>query len=156
MVSIEITNEQDALRFDEDRLKQGAESVLRDAGIVAGSLSIAVVDDPAIHALNRKYLAHDCPTDVLSFTLERDGRRLEGEVVASAETAARAAEQFGWAAEDELLLYVLHGTLHLVGYDDATDELRLAMRAAERRYLAAFGLVLREEPSAETDRSTPR
>lgn len=153
MLSIEITNEQDVLRFDEGRLKRGARSVLRDAGIVAGSLSIAVVDDPAIHALNRKYLDHDCPTDVLSFVLERDGGRLEGEVIASAETAAREAEQFGWTPQDELLLYVLHGTLHLVGFDDGTDLGRSVMRAAQRRYLAAFGLQLRDDP-AEADRPT--
>lgn len=145
MVSIEITNEQDALRFDENRLKRGAAAVLRDAGIADGSLSIAVVDDRAIHALNSKFLAHDCPTDVLSFVLDQNGGRLEGEVVASAETAIRAALEFGWSAEDELLLYVVHGTLHLVGYDDTSDELRAAMRAAERRYLADLGLELRDE-----------
>jgi probable rRNA maturation factor len=147
MVSIEISNQQGALSFDEGRLKRGAEAVLRDAGIVDGSLSIAVVDDRTIHDLNRQYLAHDHPTDVLSFTLAEDAARLEGEVVASAETAARAAAQFGWTAEDELLLYVIHGTLHLVGYDDATDLLRSKMRAAEQRYLAAFGLEMREDPS---------
>ncbi|MEX0978116.1 MAG: rRNA maturation RNase YbeY [Pirellulales bacterium] len=152
MISIEISNQQDALRFDEARLKRGALAVLRDAGVADGSLSIAVVDDPTIHALNQKYLAHDYPTDVLSFALAQDAGRLEGEVVASAETAARAAQQFGWSAEDELLLYVVHGTLHLVGYDDVSDELRMTMRAAERRYLADFGLELREEPREGDDR----
>lgn len=144
MLSIEIANQQTALVVDEARLKQVAESVLRDGGIADGSLSIALVDDAAIHALNRKYLAHDDPTDVLSFVLEREGDHLEGEVIASTETALRAAADFGWPAEDELLLYIVHGTLHLVGYDDATDELRSQMRAAERKHLAALGLELRE------------
>jgi probable rRNA maturation factor len=145
MLSIEIANEQNALPLDEDRLKKAADAVLRAGGVSEGSLSIAVVNDAAIHLLNQKYLDHDCPTDVLSFVLERAGRRIEGEVIASAETAARAAAEFGWSAQDELLLYVVHGTLHLVGYDDATDELRRHMRAAERRHLASFGLELREE-----------
>ena len=156
MLSIEITNEQHALQFDAARMNCAAAAVLRDAGIADGSLSIAVVDDPTIHALNQRYLAHDYPTDVLSFALAKDDNRLEGEVVVSAETAVRAAQDFGWSADDELLLYVVHGTLHLVGYDDATDELRTQMRAAERRYLAAFGLELREQPTEGDDRLTQK
>jgi probable rRNA maturation factor len=145
MLAIEIANQQNLLPVDEARLKKAAHSVLGAGGVSDGSLSIALVDDAAIHALNRKYLAHDYPTDVLSFVLEREGERLDGQVVASAETAARRAAEFGWSAADELFLYVVHGTLHLVGYDDTTEESRGRMRAAERRHLAAFGLELREE-----------
>jgi probable rRNA maturation factor len=121
-------------------------------------LSIAIVDDATIHELNRRYLEHDYPTDVLSFTLERDNEHLEGEVIASAETAARSAADYGWSADDELLLYVVHGTLHLVGHDDGTPDERAVMRRLERRYLASFGLQCREAPvesgppaSAESD-----
>ncbi len=117
-----------------------AAAIVRDAGVAQGSLSIAIVDDPTIHELNRRYLEHDRPTDVLSFTLERDAERLEAEVIASHQTAERVAASFGWTAADELLLYVVHGTLHAVGYDDTTAETRAAMRAAERRYLALAGL----------------
>jgi probable rRNA maturation factor len=145
MLSIEIANEQSALDFDESRLKSAAEAVLRSGGVTDGSLSIAIVDDPAIRALNRKFLALDYPTDVLSFVLERAGSTLEGEIVASAQTAARVAATLGWPAEDELLLYVVHGALHLVGHDDATEAGRREMHAAERRHLAAFGLERRED-----------
>ena len=140
MLSIEITNEQSILDFDAARLEGAAEAIVRDAGITEGQLSVAVVDDATIHELNRRFLEHDYPTDVLSFVLEREGRRLEGEVVASAETAARAAAEYGWPADDELLLYVVHGTLHLVGHDDRTSGQRAAMRRQERRYLAAVGV----------------
>jgi probable rRNA maturation factor len=149
MLSIELSNEQESLAFDEKRLKQAAESILREAGFTAGSLSIAVVDDPTIHELNRQFLAHDYPTDVLSFLLEQQGQRIEGEVVASADTARRTAEQLGLPPEDELLLYVIHGTLHIVGHDDSEDEQRSAMRAAERSCLAKFGVELREGPTAD-------
>ncbi len=57
---------------------------------------------------------------MLSFVLEQGEGFLDGEVVVSAETAQRAAPRFGWSAAEELLLYVIHGTLHLAGYDDAT------------------------------------
>jgi probable rRNA maturation factor len=149
MLTIELSNEQESLAFDETRLKQAAEGILREAGFSEGSLSIAIVDDPTIHQLNRQFLAHDYPTDVLSFLLEHEGSRLEGEVIASADTALRTAQQLGWPAADELLLYVVHGTLHLIGHDDATDDLRAAMRAAERRCLARFGIELRDGPAAD-------
>lgn len=150
MFSIEICNRQTALDFDADRLRRAAEAVMRDADVVDAALSIAVVDDPAMHQLNRQYLNHDYPTDVLSFTLERQGGHLEGEVIVSSETALRAAAHYGWSAEAELLLYVIHGTLHLVGYDDGDAASRGEMRAAERRYLANFGFEPREEPPGES------
>jgi len=146
MLSIELSDEQTTLEIDATRITRLAEQILRDAGIRGGSLSIAVVDDPTIHELNRQFLQHDYPTDALSFLLERDCDRLEGEVIVSADTAARVAAELDWPAEDELLLYVVHATLHLVGHDDATVELRAAMRDAERRYLAQLGIERRDDP----------
>ncbi len=140
MLTIEINNDQASLVVDEERLRQAVENVLAAGGIAAGEVSVAIVDDPTIHRLNVEFLQHDYPTDVLSFLLEREGNRLEGEVIASADTAIRNAEKYGWPPADELLLYVIHGTLHLVGFDDATDELQAVMRAAEAEHLARFGL----------------
>ncbi len=119
--------------------------ILDEASIGEAEISVAVVDDPTIHQLNRQYLSHDDPTDVLSFVLERSAERLEGEVVVSADTACRTAPRFAWSAADELLLYVIHGTLHLVGHDDRTPDDRAAMRARERACLGRFGLEPRYE-----------
>ena len=151
MIAIHVANEQ-TLPLDETPLRRAVRMILRDAAISHAEVSIAVVDDPTIHQLNRQYLDHDEATDVISFVLQREEDRLEGEVVVSAETAQRCAHQFGWSAADELLLYVIHGTLHLVGYDDQTPEQRAAMRDQERAYLARFGLEPRyEEPNAENE-----
>ena len=139
---IEIANQQTALPIDEARLAGVAESILADAGYHAGELSIAVVDDPTIHELNRRHLEHDYPTDVLSFVLEESEGSLQGEVIVSADTAITNAEEYGWPAENELLLYVIHGTLHLVGHRDKSDEETRAMRDAEARYLASQGVAL--------------
>lgn len=138
MLSIEISNQQTSVEFDAQRMHRAAEAILGDAGITDAQLSIALVDDATIHELNRRFLQHDYPTDVLSFVLERDATRLEGEVIASAQTAQRTAAQYDWSADDELLLYVIHGTLHLVGRDDATPADQAAMRRDEGRYLALF------------------
>src|SRR5262249_20275480 len=140
MLSIEISIEHAPFTIDQARIRRAGEAILREAGFGAATISIAIVDDPTIHELNRQYLSHDYPTDVLSFLLEKEDNRLEGEVICSADTAARSAAEFGWSSDDELLLYAIHGLLHLVGHDDDTPEAREAMRQAEAKYLAAVGL----------------
>ena len=113
---------------------------MQDSAFSSAAISLAVVDDETIHELNRRHLDHDWPTDVLSFVLEDDGDHLEGEVIISADTAAAAADELGCSAADEQLLYVIHGMLHLVGYDDKSDADAQEMRAAEARYLQQFGV----------------
>ncbi len=117
--------------------------IVGDAGFTGGSISIAIVDDPAIHRLNRQYLQHDYPTDVLSFLLAADEAtgHLEAEIIVSQDTAMRVARQYGWSDAEELLLYLIHGSLHLTGLDDATDTQRAAMQQAEDRYLKWAGII---------------
>lgn len=140
-----IANEQTTLAVDEDLLRRAVEWIVAEAGIRQATISLAIVDDPTIHRLNREYLQHDYATDVLSFLLEQEADSLEGEVIVSADTAAERAAEFGWSPHDELLLYVVHGTLHLVGYNDHKPEERQAMRRQERACLAQFGLEHRFE-----------
>lgn len=137
---IDIADEQDTHEVNYDRLIAAAREILSDAGYKSGEVSIAIVTDAAMHALNRQYLQHDYPTDVLSFVLEEEKNRLVGQLIVSADYAAREAPQFHWTMNDELLLYTVHGALHLVGYDDLEPELKAEMRAKEQEYLARFGL----------------
>lgn len=138
-MQIEVNNQQQTLPIDAPLLIAAVRGVLAEAGVAQGEISIAVVDDETMRGLNVKYLDHDWPTDVLSFVIEADGDSLEGQLIVSAETAARVAPQYDWSAADEMLLYVIHGALHLVGYDDHSDEDRRRMRAAEQRHLAEVG-----------------
>ena len=149
MIQVSITNRQSTVAVDEERLRAAVRTVLEDAGRASAEISVAVVDDRMIHTLNRKYLDHEDATDVLSFPLQDEQQHLEGEVVASAETAAEVAESFDWSAADELLLYVVHGTLHLVGYDDKTPQASAEMRVQEAHVLARFGLQPCYEPTLE-------
>ena len=146
-LTIEIADDCQKQAHDHNRLKQAIRSIVSDAGFHSGEISVAIVNDERMHELNRHYLQHDYPTDVLSFVLTRDddAGSLEGEIIVSAEYAAREAQQYVWQPADELLLYVIHGALHLVGYDDQSPEGRAAMRAAETNYLAQFGLEHRYE-----------
>lgn len=143
MIQIDFRNEQRTLPIDESRLRQAIEFVLRQAGVLRAEISLAIVDDPSMHALNRRYLNHDEPTDVLSFVLESGEGSLDGEIIVSADTAAATAPRYGWSPEDELLLYVIHGALHLVGYDDLNAAALSEMRREERACLAHFGLTPR-------------
>lgn len=140
MIDCQIVNEQTALQPNTDRLRSAVTQVIQEAGIPSAQVSIALVDDRAISELNEHWLRHVGPTDVLSFTLESRPGYIEGEIIASGDTAAREARHFGWDADDELLLYVVHGALHLVGYDDQTPELQAVMRQRERQILAHFQL----------------
>ena len=73
-------------------------------------MSVLVTGDRQIRRINKKFLKHDYATDVISFET--------GDVVVSADTARRVAKELGIPAKEELARYLVHGTLHLLGYDD--------------------------------------
>src|SRR5439155_15407260 len=104
-------------------------------------ISLAFVDNPTIQQLNKRYLDHDEPTDVLSFSWnEGDGALLDGEIVIGAEVAIEQAMARGHDVQAELALYVIHGILHLCGYDDKSAEDAADMRQRERHYLEKLAL----------------
>ena len=140
MLSVTITNAQTQLPVDQRRLRRAVRMILKDESIARAKIGVAVVDDRTIAELHQRYLDDTDPTDVLSFVLERSPEYLEGEIVVSADTAAASAPNYNWTAADELLLYVIHGALHLIGYDDSTSKKRSKMREKEHEYLARFGL----------------
>jgi probable rRNA maturation factor len=148
MIDIAICNEQTTHHVADDRLEGAVRAILEDEEVRRATVSVAVLNDASIQRLNREYLQHDYPTDVLSFVLERSEAELDGEVIVSADTAAASADRFGWTLADELLLYVIHGTLHLVGYDDAEPGRRAEMRKRELHYLGKFGLEPRYDEAA--------
>jgi probable rRNA maturation factor len=102
------------------------------------SLSVVLVDDATIHDINRRFLAHDYPTDVIAFDL-RGGGGPDGEIFVSVTTAKREAEKRGVDVASEILLYCVHGTLHLLGYDDHEPRDRRRMQTRQRSLLAALG-----------------
>lgn len=142
-----VANEQQTLAVDESRLDAAVRSVLDASNYTSGMISIAVVDDPTIQAINRQFLQHDYPTDVLSFVLEDDDSHLEGELVVSGDTAVENAQDYGWPAGDELMLYVLHGCLHLVGHRDEEPAEQAAMHRAELEQLRRLGITLPRDQS---------
>ena len=136
--------------IDFDRMERAVAKILADAGVERGRMEIVVLDAEPMRETNVQFLGHDYPTDVLAFALEDDLENglLEGNVLVCPDVAAERAPEFGWDAAEELLLYVIHGALHLVGYDDHSPEDALTMRAKEREYLAFVGVEVPQTPNA--------
>jgi probable rRNA maturation factor len=143
-IEVLITDSPHAPKSLRQKIVQAINAIATDFQWNAGQVSVAVVDDQAIQEVNRQYLNHDYPTDVISFDLtddntnQRDERYLEGEVIVSWQTAQRVASENQWDPGLELLLYVIHGMLHIVGLDDSSPAQSQQMRERERHYMNAI------------------
>tara|TARA_R110002072_G_scaffold302710_2_gene487676 strand:- start:208888 stop:209448 length:561 start_codon:yes stop_codon:yes gene_type:complete len=154
MYEIDIADHQDCLTIDEEFVRTVVRQTLQAEQVAAATISVAIVDNAQIHELNRQYLNHDYETDVLSFLLDEssgpsaqqlpnaprgNGKTIDGEVIVSSEMAIDMAADYSWESLDELTLYIVHGLLHLCGYDDLTaDELPI-MRARECHIFEVLG-----------------
>jgi probable rRNA maturation factor len=110
-------------------------------GLTESELSIVLCDDAFIHPLNRDYRGKDRPTDVLSFP-QREGEESDpddpvlGDIVLSVERAQAQADERGHSLETEIRILLVHGILHLLGYDHEDDADAEEMEAEERRILS--------------------
>lgn len=182
---IDISDDQDALQVDIKQLTHAIAHALQVEQVASAVLSVSIVDNAAIHIINREHLQHDYPTDVISFQLDfafpedadgdadeevgdeehdttdvanddestanhqafesrtelrAQGAMIEGEIIASAQMAVEMASSGEWSALNELTLYVIHGLLHICGYDDLTPDEKHIMRGRERAVLQEIGL----------------
>jgi probable rRNA maturation factor len=141
MGKIGIASPQEVVPIDRGLMRTVARAVLDGEGHTDADISLAFVDNATIHQLNKRYLDHDEPTDVLSFPLSGPGaKRLQGELVIGAELALQQAQERGHDVQAELALYIIHGLLHLCGYDDMTEDDAANMREKEKSYLKQGGL----------------
>ena len=139
MIRVAVSNRQHTIKLDIPRLKRRARRVLRDVGLTDAELSVVFVDDEEMQRLNAAYRSLDRPTDVLAFAMTEGAfgdlnPGLLGDVVISTQTAQRQAERAGRSGDDELDALLVHGILHLIGYDherSAADA--RTMRNQERR-----------------------
>ena len=122
-----------------ERLEAAAQVVLETLGAAEDEVTVVLVRDPRIQALNRKWRGRNQPTDVLAFPLkepEGPGSRYLGDVVISVDRAQVQAREQGHSLYRELLLLLIHGILHLLGYDhEVSAQEARRMRQQERRLL---------------------
>ncbi len=135
-MKIELINQQKIKRVNLKQLHKYLKKILVFLNIPSKELSILLSDNTLIKKLNKKYFKKPSVTDVIAFPLTDD---LEpdylGEVVVSVEEAAHAAKRLGCKWQDELRLYLIHGILHLVGYDDHTRLKKARMEKEQERIL---------------------
>lgn len=122
-----------------------ATAVLRAEGVRRAAVSIALVGRRRIRSVNRIHRGHDRETDVLAFGLWGPGGFVAGDVYCCPEVAARQARRYGTTPQDELRRLVVHGMLHVLGYDHPGGEerVRSAMWRRQERYVARFGRLAR-------------
>ena len=113
-ISCEIDN-----TYDLEKFKSLAESVCSRFSVQTATVSIAIVGDDAIAAINKQFLDHTGPTDVISFDLSDDVKNFE--IVVNADQAARQSAERAHDTESELALYITHGLLHNLGFDDHNE-----------------------------------
>jgi probable rRNA maturation factor len=141
--SVQVSAVEAFERFVEiEELSRIAAGVLLAEGVPAAELGVLVTDDEAVRRLNAEYAGEDAATDVLAFSLREgeefvspDGVTRLGEVIISYPTASRQAAEAARGVDEEIAHLLVHGILHLLGYDHAEAEEERAMRAKEEELL---------------------
>lgn len=140
MIKIAVNNQQNLITLDErfeNMLQSIANKTAELEGYNQGELSFAFVGNKQIQELNCKYRQVNSPTDVLSFSMDDE---IWGDIVISIERAQRQAEEYGHSLERELGYLVVHGILHLLGYDHKSPGEKEEMRQKEERVLSELGI----------------
>ncbi|MBR6130634.1 MAG: rRNA maturation RNase YbeY [Bacteroidales bacterium] len=117
--------------------KQWLKSVIRKEGLVPGDISYLFCDDAYLLEQNIAFLHHDTFTDIITFD-KRVGEIVSGDIMISLERVAENAQKFSVSFEEEFLRVMVHGTLHLCGYKDKTDQEAAEMRRMENESLLMF------------------
>ena len=136
---LSIEHDHSSLSLDEETVERLIRHVLEEEGASPVHISVVLSDHDTVRRLNVAYLDHDYNTDVLSFSMRDDDASdaVEGEVYVDLDTAQERHEEFDTSFEREAYRYVVHGVLHLIGYDDATEDGQKPMRERENQYLDA-------------------
>jgi len=153
-IVVDVSDRQKLLRVSVPGLERLVRKALAAEGVEQAEIGILLVDDRRIAAVHRRWLGVPGPTDVITFDLANGAGAapqaavLAGDIVVSTETARRMARAVGWTPRQELAYYIVHGILHLTGYDDHTTAGRRSMRARERAVMKACGLPPPPRPRA--------
>jgi len=137
--SVSVETNFAGLEYDEEPLLRAVYGALRSENCSEAEIDIILVDDDYLRELKHEYFGMDMYTDVIAFRLNPyEEGRVEGEIYISLHRAAEQAEEYGVTADVELLRLAIHGTYHLLGYEDDTPEKKQAMTTKEDERLADF------------------
>lgn len=140
-IAVDVVDRQRSVRIGASWLGRVVRAALARQRVERAEVCVLLVEDRRMATLHRTWLGLPGPTDVITFDLSAAGAEgLHGDIAVSTETARRVAREVGWSARHEVAYYVVHGLLHLAGYDDHDPVERRVMRGRERVLLAAAGL----------------
>jgi probable rRNA maturation factor len=134
MYRIDVINAHPRHRLKKLPIRRAVRRVLREEHRRRATVSVVCVGSHYCRRINRKFLGHDAVTDVLSFPLA-DGNTLEGEIYINLDRARQQAHQYRVSFTNEATRLVVHGVLHLVGYDDANTRDRRRMKVREDEHV---------------------
>ncbi len=138
-ITVELVEYFKGVDFDWGRLKKMTVGICRQFGLSSAVVSVVVLDDESIRKANKRFLKKDAVTDVISFDLSDEGKAEKSfELVINGEKARKEGEGRGYRPEAELALYVVHGLLHNLGFDDSDEAKAEEMHRQEDEILQQF------------------
>jgi len=140
-MKINIINEQKKIKLPIQKLRKLIKQVVSEESLGFTQINFIYVGDDFIQRINKRFLNHDYPTDVLAFDLSDEIEALDkiAEIYISLDRAFEQAKSYKVSFENEVARLTAHGLLHLAGYKDDTKSAKLNMRRRENYYLRKFG-----------------
>lgn len=126
----------------EEKIRQLIHKLKNELSFIISDLTVNFVDDETIHRINKDYLEHDYPTDIITFNYSGSHSDLDGEIFISFETAIENSKNYQVQFNEELTRLVIHGILHLVGYNDLNEKDKKEMRVIENQLLMSYKFIL--------------
>ena len=144
-MNIQIENQQKRIKIDKRRIRRQVNELLKLLDCANMEISITFVDDASIRQINKQYLAKDRPTNVISFPLQEGefsdiNPEMLGDIVISVDTAGRDAARGNLSFEEEILFLIIHGLLHLKGYNHENTSIADAMKMKKKEKELFFTL----------------
>ena len=142
MINIQITSEiQDEVNIDDEWLSVVCKKIFNDNKKINGDIIIIISDDDKLRKMKRDFFNKDLLTDVITFNLEDTGDPIEGEIYISYKRVKENAQDFEQEINTELKRVIIHGCLHLLGYNDITAKEKNEMTTLENYYLNEFSII---------------
>ena len=135
MISVDLHNKSN-IDLDQESIRRLLELVLSDNKHQAAEINIIITDDDSLRLMKKEYFDQDVYTDIIAFNIDEDP--FEGELYISHDRVSDNAKKFDQTFEGELKRILIHGTLHLCGFDDQTKEDKSRMTSMEEDYLKKF------------------
>ena len=131
-----IHNYTDKYKFDNNQINTLIKSTINSEGREINSINLILTDDEFLRKMKKKYFDQDVYTDVISFNLEGPNENIEGEIYISMDRIIENAKSLKSSIDMEFKRIIIHGILHLIGYDDKTNYQKENMTKLENKYLA--------------------